>query len=247
MQNNVSSLSVEPGSLLIPAHVAIIMDGNGRWARARGLPRTAGHKKGSESLRKVMEACRKYQVRYLTVYAFSSENWKRPLPEIADLMELLRFYLKKEIKTLAKNNIALHFIGNRERLSKDIQSLMAEAEARTSKNPDFHLTIALSYGSQEEITRTMRAIAHKVQQGKIAPETIDETFIEEMLDTGHLPPPDLLIRTGGEHRLSNFLLWQAAYSELYFTDTLWPDFGEADVLEALQDFSKRERRYGTAE
>ncbi|MDX2073913.1 MAG: polyprenyl diphosphate synthase [Alphaproteobacteria bacterium] len=227
----------------IPSHVAIIMDGNGRWATARNLPRTAGHKKGADSLRTIMNACRDLGVTHLTVYAFSSENWRRSDAEISDLMQLLQHYLQQELQTLHENKIRLRFIGDTEMLSPEIQKQLAEAEQLTTRNNAFHFTIALSYGARQEITRAVQKL---IAQGTAAADITEET-ISAALDTAGLPEPDLLIRTGGEERLSNFLLWQSAYTELYFTKTLWPDFGKKEFVAALENFAGRERRYGTAE
>lgn len=230
------------GNVPMPRHVAIIMDGNGRWAKSRGLPRTAGHKKGAESLRSMLQACRDEGIGYLTVYAFSSENWKRPAEEVSDLMQLLKMYLHREIKELAANGIRLRFIGDRSLLATDVHELIEQGEKSTAHNALFHLTIALSYGGRQELARAVRKL---LDQG-INPAAIDEDAIAACLDTAGLPDPDLLIRTGGEHRLSNFLLWQSAYTELYFTPTLWPDFTPEHFREALHEFTRRERRYGNA-
>jgi len=224
-----------------PTHVAIIMDGNGRWAKARGLPRTAGHKKGADTIRTVLNCCRDSGVKCLTIYAFSSENWKRSDSEISDLMQLLQHYLQQELQTLHENKIRLRFIGDIEMLSPEICSQLKEAEQLTAKNEAFHFTIALSYGARAEMVRAVKKL---IAQGV---EHITEDVISAALDTAELPEPDLLIRTGGEKRLSNFLLWQSAYTELYFTDVLWPDFGKKEFSLALEDFARRERRFGTAE
>ena len=229
----------------LPSHIAIIMDGNGRWAKSRGLPRTAGHKKGADSLRNILNACRESGVQFLTIYAFSSENWKRPSDEISDLMQLLKLYLHQELDTLHENNVRLRFIGDLSQLDSDIRANIRDATEMTSRNHTFNLTVALSYGSRQEIVRTVRKLTADIQSGKIKPEDISEETISRALDTADLPEPDLLIRTGGEQRLSNFLLWQSAYTELYFTDVLWPDFDKAHFLQALDDYAKRERRYGT--
>ncbi|MDE3015966.1 MAG: isoprenyl transferase [Pseudomonadota bacterium] len=231
----------------IPRHVAVIMDGNGRWAKSRGLPRTAGHKKGADALRNIMNACRNAGVSYLTIYAFSSENWKRPESEISDLMQLLRHYLQQELETLHENKVRLRFIGDLSPLVKDIRASIDDAVEVTAKNSAFNLTVALSYGARQEILRAARRLAEKISSGALKPENISEEDISRSLDTSDLPDPDLLIRTGGEQRLSNFLLWQSAYTEFYFTETLWPDFGQAHFTEALKDYARRERRYGTAE
>lgn len=229
----------------LPQHVAVIMDGNGRWAKARGLPRTAGHKKGADALHTILNACRDSGVRYLTIYAFSSENWRRPAEEINDLMQLLRHYLEKELATLHENNIRLRFIGDMTQLQPDIRKQMDDALTLTARNTSFNLTIALSYGSRQEITRAMRTLAAQIASGDLTPEAITEDRISATLDTAGLPEPDLLIRTGGEQRLSNFLLWQAAYTEFYFTSILWPDFGAEEFDRALHEFARRNRRFGT--
>lgn len=241
-----SAAGQEPitGNMVHPHHIAIIMDGNGRWAKSRGLPRTAGHKKGAEALRTILTACRDHDVRCLTVYAFSSENWKRPANEILDLMQLLRLYLQHEIKELHAHDTKLQFIGDRTQLDADIQRIIEEAESLTCNNTSFTLTVALSYGSRQELVRAVRKLASKAAKGELDPQNLTEDDISRELDTSQLPEPDLLIRTGGEQRLSNFLLWQSAYTELYFTPTLWPDFGNKEFGEALEAFAARERRYG---
>lgn len=247
MLSNIAHQSPTPSAQRHPTHVAIIMDGNGRWAKAKGLPRIAGHKKGAEALRETLHSCRAHGVKYLTVYAFSSENWKRPEPEVNDLMGLLKLYISNEVDTLHKERIRLKFIGCRERLSADVLEMIQRAEQKTAGNDAFHLNIALSYGSQQEMVYAVRNIAERVERGEMAVAEIDEATIEHALFTSGLPEPDLLIRTGGEQRLSNFLLWQLAYTELYFTDTLWPDFTLKDFTSALEAFATRERRYGNTE
>jgi undecaprenyl diphosphate synthase len=234
----------QPGHL--PRHVAIIMDGNGRWAKTRGLPRTAGHKRGADTLKEVLDACREAGVSYLTIYAFSSENWKRSPEEIGDLMHLLRLYLHRELEALHKNRVRLRFIGDLSLLAPDTREEVVRAEARTAGNSDFHLTVALSYGGRQEVVQAVQQLAAKVREGLISPATIDEAMVSEALYTHDLPDPDLLIRTGGEQRLSNFLLWQSAYTEFYFTPVLWPDFGMEHFRAALAEYARRERRYGTA-
>lgn len=229
----------------LPRHIAIIMDGNGRWAKQRGLPRTAGHKKGADALRRTLDACRAAGIAYLTVYAFSSENWKRPEAEVSDLMHLLKHYLEKELPDLKKNDVALRFIGDFSKLDPDMQRRVQEAMQETAANGSFHLTVALSYGSRQEIARAVRTLAGQVKAGELEPAQIDERSVESALDTAELPDPDLLIRTGGEQRISNFLLWQSAYTEFYFCETLWPDFDAAHLKTALAEFATRERRYGT--
>ena len=223
------------------------MDGNGRWAKSRGLPRTVGHKKGADSLRNVLNACRDSGITYLTIYAFSSENWKRPSDEISDLMQLLKLYLQQELDTLHESNVRLRFIGDLSQLDRDIRANIDGATEMTSRNTAFNLTVALSYGSRQEIVRAVRKLAGDVQAGKLKPEDISEDTVTRALDTATIPEPDLLIRTGGEQRLSNFLLWQSAYTEFYFTDVLWPDFDTTHFQQALEDYAKRERRYGATE
>ncbi len=230
----------------LPRHIAIIMDGNGRWAQARGLPRIAGHRQGAEAVRRTVRAAGELGIPYLTLFGFSSENWKRPLTEIDDLMGLLRHYLRGEIAELHRNGVRLRVIGDRERLAPDIVTLIANAEELTGENNGVNLTIALSYGGRAEIVAAVRAIASKALDGTVPPEDIDEEVISRHLFTADIPDPDLLIRTSGEQRISNFLLWQCAYSELVFTKTLWPDFGQADLEQAIADFGGRERRYGAS-
>ena len=227
-----------------PRHVAIIMDGNGRWAKARGLPRVAGHRRGAEAVRRTVMAAAELGIEYLTLFGFSSENWKRPVAEIDDLMGLLRHYLRGEIAELHKNRVKLRVIGRRERLSSDIVQLIANGEALTRDNPGLQLTIALSYGGRDEIALAARLLAEEAVAGSIRPEDIKESFFAQRLFTADLPDPDLLIRTSGEKRISNFLLWQSAYAELVFTETLWPDFAKEHLEAAVQDFHGRERRYG---
>jgi undecaprenyl diphosphate synthase len=234
----------QPGSP--PRHIAIIMDGNGRWAQARGLPRIAGHRQGAEALRRTVRAAGELGIPYLTLFGFSSENWKRPLSEIDDLMGLLRHYLRGEIAELHRNGVRLRVIGDRERLAPDIVTLIANAETLTRGNTGVNLTIALSYGGRAEIVAAVRALAVKAVDGGLASDAIDEDVISRHLFTAGIPDPDLLIRTSGEQRISNFLLWQCAYSELVFTKTLWPDFGRADLEQAIADFGCRDRRYGAS-
>jgi len=234
------------GSSPAPVHVAIIMDGNGRWAKARGLPRVAGHKRGAEAVRRTITAAAELGVRYLTLYGFSSENWKRPADEVDDLMGLLRHYLRGEIAELHRNGVRLRVIGDRARLAPDIVALIENAEAMTRGNAGLNLIVALSYGSRAEITDAVRRIAESAAAGKTAPSSIDEEMVTRALWTADIPDPDLVIRSSGEKRLSNFLLWQSAYAELVFIDTLWPDFGKDDLLAAIGEFHRRERRYGAA-
>jgi undecaprenyl diphosphate synthase len=229
---------------LPPAHIAIIMDGNGRWAANRGLPRIAGHQRGADAVRTAVRSCSELGVRYLTLYAFSSENWKRPSDEVQDLMGLLRVYLRREISELAKNGVRMRVIGDRRRLEPDIQDLIAESEERTRDNDRLDLVVALNYGARNEILSAVRGLAADVAAGNLDPDAITEDVFAARLDTRGMPDPDLLIRTSGERRLSNFLLWQCAYAELVFTPTLWPDFGKADLEAAIEDYQRRERRYG---
>ena len=227
-----------------PEHIAIIMDGNGRWAKAQGLPRTIGHQRGAESVRETVKASISLGVKYLTLFGFSSENWKRPASEITDLMGLLKFYLQKEIKELNKEGIKLQVIGDRARLEEDIVKLIEKAETLTNKNTRLNLTIALSYGGRAEITDAAKRIAEDVAAGKISIDEINETTIDLRLYTSDMPDPDLLIRTSGEVRISNFMLWQLAYSELVFTDVFWPDFTPEHLNNAVLEFQSRNRRYG---
>jgi len=229
-----------------PVHVAIIMDGNGRWARARGLPRTAGHKRGAEAVKTAAESAAQLGVQYLTLFGFSSENWKRPRAEISDLMGLLRYYLQNELDYLCKQGVRLRVIGERKRLAPDIVDLIESAERQTAGNCRLTLIIALSYGSRAEIADASRRLAERAAAGLLRPTDIDEGMLSENLYTADVPDPDLLIRTSGEQRISNFLLWQLAYAELIFLDTPWPDFSREDFTEALREFRRRERRYGAA-
>lgn len=227
-----------------PEHVAIIMDGNGRWAHARGLPRIEGHRRGAAAVRTAVESAVKYGVRYLTIYGFSSENWKRPADEVTDLMGLLRRYLRSEIAELRQNDVRVRFIGDRGLLHDDIVRLIEEAEASTAENTTLNLTVALSYGGRAEITSAVRRLAEDIREGRLNPEDIDEHAFAGHLATADLPDPDLLIRTSGEMRISNFLLWQLAYAEFVFPDVLWPDFSEQNFADAIAEFQRRDRRYG---
>jgi undecaprenyl diphosphate synthase len=230
----------------LPRHIAIIMDGNGRWAQARGLPRIAGHRRGAEAVRRTVTAAGELGIPYLTLFGFSSENWKRPLEEVDDLMGLLRHYLRGEIAELHRNGVRLRVIGERGRLASDIVTLIDNAEELTRDNCGVNLTIALSYGGRAEIIAVMRMLAVQAAAGRLPPDAIDEAVISQHLFTADIPDPDLLIRTSGEQRISNFLLWQCAYSELVFTKRLWPDFGRGDLEEAIADYGGRERRYGAS-
>ncbi len=229
----------EPSPRPLPRHIAIIMDGNGRWAQSRGLPRIAGHRRGAEAVRRTLTAAGELGIPYLTLFGFSSENWKRPSVEIDDLMGLLRHYLRGEIAELHKRGVRLRVIGDRGRLAPDIVTMIANAEALTRDNPGVNLTIALSYGGRAEIVAAARAIAAKAAAGGLMPEAVDEDLISGHLFTADLPDPDLLIRTSGEQRISNFLLWQCAYAELVFTKTLWPDFGRGDLEQAIAARGRR--------
>ncbi len=236
--------SSPPGSAQPPTHIAVIMDGNGRWATARGLPRLAGHRRGADAVRVAVEACRDLGVSYLTLYAFSSENWKRPPSEIGDLMGLLRLYLRSELAELDANGVRVRFIGRREQLASDIVRLIEHAEAKTCGNEALTLVVALNYGGQDEIVRACRSIAGEVGAGRLTLDEIDKGLFSRHLETSGIPDPDLIIRTSGEQRLSNFLLWQAAYSELVFVHTDWPDFSRQTLEDAVIEFHRRERRYG---
>nr|WP_231621730.1 isoprenyl transferase [Sphingomonas sp. 37zxx] len=236
--------AIEPVPAPRPRHVAIIMDGNGRWAKARRLPRIAGHKQGVEAVRKVTRAAREQQIEVLTLYAFSSENWRRPEDEVHDLMGLLRHFLRVELNELVSENVRLRVIGDYRALSDDLVSLIDGAIARTATNTGPILVIALNYGAQAEIAAAARLLAASVQAGEIGVEHIDEQRFAAALQSGDLPPVDLMIRTSGEQRLSNFLLWQAAYAELLFVDTLWPDFSGETLARAIDVFGQRQRRFG---
>jgi undecaprenyl diphosphate synthase len=239
-------MSTAETSRSVPRHIAIIMDGNGRWAKARGLPRIAGHRRGAEAARRAVIAAAELGVPYLTLFGFSSENWKRPSTEITDLMGLLRHYLRGEIAELHRNGVRLKVIGEVGRLAPDIIDLIEHAEAVTHDNTRISLTMALSYGGRAEIVAAVRAIAQEVAAGGLAANAIDEACLAQHMFTADLPDPDLLIRTSGEQRISNFLLWQCAYSELVFTKTLWPDFSKGDLEQAIDEYCGRERRYGAS-
>ena len=225
-------------------HVAIIMDGNGRWAAARGLPRVAGHREGAKAVRRAIEAAMRNGVGWLTLYAFSSENWRRPAGEILDLTGLLRHYLRTEIAELAANGVRLRVIGDREKFDPDIRAELQAAERATVANTRLNLTVALSYGGRDEIVAAARALAEAARAGRLDPAAIDEAAVTAALSTAGMPDPDLVIRTSGEQRLSNFLLWQSAYAELVFQDVLWPDFGPTHFAAALAEYARRERRFG---
>ena len=228
----------------LPKHLAIIMDGNGRWAKKQGLLRALGHESGTKSVKVIIEASAKLGIEFLTLYAFSTENWNRPKLEVETLMKVLINSLRKELPTLQKNNIKLNAIGNLEKLPKSAQKELLDVIEKTKDNAQMTLTLALSYGSREELVSAVRNICNKVKNNIISIDSIDDSIINEHLYTQNLPDVDLLIRTSGEHRISNFLLWQIAYAELYFTDILWPDFKEQNLYEAIISYQKRERRFG---
>lgn len=228
----------------IPKHLAIIMDGNGRWAKQKGFIRTLGHESGSKSVKLIIQECLDLGVEYLTLYAFSTENWNRPKLEVDTLMRVLINSLKKELKTMQEGNIKMNAIGNLEKLPKNAQKQLFDVLDKTKDNTKMTLTLALSYGSREELVNVVKIISNKVKNNIISIDSIDDSIINEHLYTHNLPDVDLLIRTSGEHRISNFLLWQIAYAELYFTDVLWPDFKEQDLHEAIISYQKRERRFG---
>ncbi len=231
-------------SLPIPRHVAIIMDGNGRWARSQHKPRLFGHKAGVDSVQEAVECAGEWGIEVLTLYAFSTENWKRPADEVGGLMGLLKNYLLKELSRMLKNNIRLTCIGDIEKLPTDVRAVLETSIKETSGNDKLTLNLALSYGGRAELIRGIRNIVEKVRSGKLSVSDIDEDCMDAHLYTAHLPDPDLLIRTGGESRLSNFLLWQASYAEIYFTDVMWPEFRRNAFLDALREYQNRERRFG---
>jgi len=228
----------------IPNHVAIILDGNGRWAKAKGMPRNYGHVQGAKTVEVICEEAYKMGIQYLTVYAFSTENWNRPQDEVDALMKLLRNYMKTCLRTAAKNNMCVRVIGDKTRLDDDIRERIAELEAATRDNTGLHFTIAINYGGRDEIRRSIQALAKQVQEGSLMPEQITEDMISNTLDTKGLPEPDLLIRTCNEQRISNFLLWQLAYTEFYFTPVAWPDFSKEELEKAIEAYNHRDRRYG---
>lgn len=228
----------------VPRHVAIILDGNGRWAKAKGMPRNYGHAQGSKNVERICEEAWKMGIKYLTVYAFSTENWSRPREEVNALMKLLRNYMKTCLKTAAKNDMRVRVIGDKTGLDEDIQRRIEELEKATVNNGGLNFQIALNYGGRDEILRAVRKAAEDVKEGRLDPEDISMDVFSSYLDTRDIPDPDLLIRTSGEERLSNFLLWQLAYSEFYFTDVLWPDFTKEDLKRAVEQYNARDRRYG---
>ena len=227
-----------------PEHIAIIMDGNGRWAKARNLPRSVGHERGVEALRRTVEAAQEIGLKNLTVYSFSTENWRRPVSEVNALFSLLKAYVKRDLDRLAREGVRVRILGTRQGLPDDIRELVERAEMRTSNNTEFNLCIAFNYGGREEIVRAVQKAAQVIAGGDLDPGSLNEDAFEQFLDTSKVPDPDIVIRTSGEYRLSNFLIWQAAYAELVFMDVLWPDFGKSHLLEAIETFQKRERRFG---
>lgn len=229
-----------------PSHVAIIMDGNGRWATQRGWPRLVGHRRGAERVRGIVEAAPGMGIRYLTIYAFSTENWKRSTEEVIGLMSIFARYIESEAERLAKQGVRMRFIGGRDRLDPRLQGLMAGIEERTANNDVLNLTVAINYGGRDEIARAARRLAEDVAAGRIDPASVGEAAVNDRLDTCDLPDPDLVIRTSGETRISNYLLWQSAYAEYEFTDTLWPDFMPAELSDILERYARRERRFGGA-
>ena len=230
--------------MVIPQHVAIILDGNGRWAKSKGMPRNYGHSRGAKNLEVICEDAWNMGIKYLTVYLFSTENWKRSKEEVDGLMKLFRSYLKKCIKLADKNKMRVRVIGEISAFDQDIQDSIEKLEEYSQKYDEIYFQIALNYGSRDEIIRGVRRLAQDAADGKVAPSQINEKFFENYLDTAGIPDPDLLIRTSGEQRLSNYLLWQLAYTELYFTDVPWPDFHKPELIEAIEKYNERDRRYG---
>lgn len=230
--------------LKVPRHVAIILDGNGRWAKAKGMPRNYGHAQGAKTVEVICEEAYRMGIQYLTVYAFSTENWSRPQKEVDALMKLLRDYMKTCLKTAEKNRMCVRVIGDKSGLDEDIRSRIAELEEATKNNDGLHFQIALNYGGRDELCRCMRSLGEKIAAGELKPEEISEELIDINLDTRGLPAPDLLIRTCGEQRISNFLLWQLAYTEFYFSPVAWPDFTKEELVKAIEAYNKRDRRYG---
>jgi len=230
--------------LKMPKHVAIILDGNGRWAKAKGMPRNYGHVQGAKTVEVICEEAYKMGIKYLTVYAFSTENWNRPKDEVDALMKLLRNYMKTCLKTAAKNRMCVRVLGDKTRLDEDIRNRIAELEEATKDNDGLHFQIAINYGGRDELVRAVRKMAGKVVAGELTAEAINESSIDDMLDTAGIPDPDLLIRTCNEQRISNFLLWQLAYTEFYFTPVPWPDFTKEELIKAVEAYNRRDRRYG---
>lgn len=231
----------------VPQHIAIILDGNGRWAKSKGMPRNYGHAQGSKNVERICEEAWRMGIKYLTVYAFSTENWNRPDSEVSALMTLLRNYMKTCLKTAAKNDMKIRVIGDIQPLDDDIKNRISELESATVNNGGLNFTIALNYGSRDELTRAARKMARNCADGKLEADDIDESVFESYLDTHGIPDPDLMIRTSGEQRLSNYLLWQLAYSEFYFTDVPWPDFTKEELVKAIEEYNHRHRRFGGVE
>jgi len=228
----------------VPQHIAIILDGNGRWAKKKGMPRNYGHAQGSKNVERICEDAYRLGVKYLTVYAFSTENWKRPQDEVNALMNLLRNYMKTCLKTAEKNRMRVRVLGDKTALDEDIRNRIEELEEATKDNDGLNFQIALNYGSRDEMVRAMKKMCRDIKAGAVEPEQIDESLFETYLDTHDIPDPDLMIRTSGEQRLSNYLLWQLAYSEFYFTDVLWPDFTKEELIKAIEYYNGRDRRFG---
>ena len=231
----------------VPQHIAIILDGNGRWAKSKGMPRNYGHAQGSKNVERICEEAWRMGIKYLTVYAFSTENWNRPDSEVSALMTLLRNYMKTCLKTAAKNDMKIRVIGDIQPLDDDIKNRISELESATVNNGGLNFTIALNYGSRDELIRAVRKMARDCADGKLEADDIDESVFESYLDTHGIPDPDLMIRTSGEQRLSNYLLWQLAYSEFYFTDVPWPDFTKEELVKAIEEYNHRHRRFGGVE
>ena len=234
----------EQGKLVMPQHVAIILDGNGRWAKSKGMPRNYGHVQGAKTVEVICEEAYKMGIQYLTVYAFSTENWNRPKDEVDALMKLLRNYMKTCLTTARKNRMCVRVIGDKTRLDEDIRTRIAELEDSTKDNDGLHFQIALNYGGRDEIVRAVKKMTEKAANGELSPEDVTEDYFSDMLDTHGLPEPDLLIRTCNEQRISNFLLWQLAYTEFYFTPVAWPDFKKEELMKAVEAYNHRDRRYG---
>ncbi len=242
--HNIKWIIEGDATMNIPKHVAIILDGNGRWAKAKGLPRTAGHVQGAKTVEAICEDAYNIGIQYLTIYAFSTENWKRADSEVQTLMNLLRNYMKNSIKRAQKNNMCVRVLGDKTGLAPDLQASIEELEQATKYNTGLHFQIAINYGGRDELRRAITKLANQVAAGTIQPDQIQEEQIEEQLDTAGLPDPDLMIRTSGEQRISNYLLWQSAYAELYFTPVLWPDFDKKELMKAVEAYQSRDRRYG---
>jgi undecaprenyl diphosphate synthase len=239
-----SPVGAAPVDADLPQHIAVIMDGNGRWAKRNGLPRVAGHRRGVDAVKELVKNCARRQIPYLTLFAFSSENWNRPSTEVKLLLELLTSVLESEVRKLHQNDVCLRIIGNLSRFSPRVQLLIRNAEELTCANSSLNLTVAVNYGGRWDVTQACRQIAQQVADGNIAPASISSDTVARNMSTSELPEPDLFIRTGGERRISNFLLWQLAYTELHFTDTLWPDFDDDDLAKAVESFAHRQRRFG---